>query len=302
VRQQFTGYERDDETDLDFAQARMYASNVGRFSSADALYIELRRLSDPQQRNLYSYTRNNPINLTDPRGLDIEVIGEAQDEYIWRLQQNLTFKISQNSKTGKVQIVDKDGNPLDKKALKQLEKSLKKAGKSTDNSAERELFKAITDTKHHAVIDTVNKSSGVFFGSFNGQGYNTVDMSDLAVLDNSSDNGGFTSAQVVGHETLEAYHSAVNQTTLANMGNSHFYANQFFPGLTPAANPNVVLTINNGNITHIQSNFSVQDKTSNATSTTLRIERQFVTPIPLNAIPSAGPPIPQHVVDVRRIP
>ncbi|MCV4690685.1 hypothetical protein OFC38_31525, partial [Escherichia coli] len=35
VRQKFTAYERDNETDLDFAQARMYSNNHGRFTSVD---------------------------------------------------------------------------------------------------------------------------------------------------------------------------------------------------------------------------------------------------------------------------
>jgi len=37
VRQKFTGYERDNETDLDFAQARYYANTQGRFTSVDPL-------------------------------------------------------------------------------------------------------------------------------------------------------------------------------------------------------------------------------------------------------------------------
>ena len=37
VRQQFTGYERDAETGLDFAQARYYSASCGRFTSPDPL-------------------------------------------------------------------------------------------------------------------------------------------------------------------------------------------------------------------------------------------------------------------------
>jgi len=39
IRKQFTGYERDTETGLDFAQARMYASFHGRFLSPDPLFL-----------------------------------------------------------------------------------------------------------------------------------------------------------------------------------------------------------------------------------------------------------------------
>ncbi len=37
IRQKFTGYERDAETGLDYAQARMYSSVQGRFTSADSV-------------------------------------------------------------------------------------------------------------------------------------------------------------------------------------------------------------------------------------------------------------------------
>ena len=37
VRQQFTGYERDAETGLDYARARYYSASCGRFTSPDPL-------------------------------------------------------------------------------------------------------------------------------------------------------------------------------------------------------------------------------------------------------------------------
>jgi RHS repeat-associated protein len=37
VRQKFTGYQKDDETGLDFAEARMYQNLYGRFSAVDPL-------------------------------------------------------------------------------------------------------------------------------------------------------------------------------------------------------------------------------------------------------------------------
>ncbi|KXK07351.1 MAG: cell well associated RhsD protein [Acidobacteria bacterium OLB17] len=39
IRKQFTSYERDTETDFDFAQARMYANRLGRFTSPDPLFF-----------------------------------------------------------------------------------------------------------------------------------------------------------------------------------------------------------------------------------------------------------------------
>jgi len=72
VRQKFTSYERDIETNLDFAQARYFNSGIGRFSSPD-YFVNDTHVSDPQSWNLYGYVRNNPLNLTDPLGKEAEV-------------------------------------------------------------------------------------------------------------------------------------------------------------------------------------------------------------------------------------
>jgi RHS repeat-associated protein len=61
----FTTYEHDDAAGLDYAMARYYDNSMGRFCSVDPLegFVE-----DPQSWNRYAYSRNNPVNLTDPSG------------------------------------------------------------------------------------------------------------------------------------------------------------------------------------------------------------------------------------------
>jgi RHS repeat-associated protein len=68
TKQKFTGKERDTETGLDYFGARYYSSAQGRFTSADPVIMTKDRLADPQQINLYAYTRNDPLNLLDPTG------------------------------------------------------------------------------------------------------------------------------------------------------------------------------------------------------------------------------------------
>jgi RHS repeat-associated protein len=85
LRKKFTGYERDDETGLDFAQARYYSSRQGRFLSPDeftggpdelfdfadiasdnpTFYAEI---EDPQSLNKYQYCYNSPLSNIDPDG------------------------------------------------------------------------------------------------------------------------------------------------------------------------------------------------------------------------------------------
>jgi RHS repeat-associated protein len=67
-RKKFTGYERDSETGLDFAQARYNSSTMGRFTSPDP-YSGSMSASHPQSFNRYAYVGNNPVNATDPTGL-----------------------------------------------------------------------------------------------------------------------------------------------------------------------------------------------------------------------------------------
>jgi RHS repeat-associated protein len=79
TRQRFTGYELDTETGLDFAQARYYGNGLGRFTGADPS-MESMILIVPQSWNRYTYCHNNPINLTDPSGLD--------PTYLWLINRS----------------------------------------------------------------------------------------------------------------------------------------------------------------------------------------------------------------------
>ncbi|RMG01753.1 MAG: hypothetical protein D6735_11320, partial [Acidobacteria bacterium] len=71
VRQKFTGYERDNESNLDFAEARFYSNQHGRFTSTDPIVIKKDRRVDPQRLNLYAYVRNNPFKFVDITGEDL---------------------------------------------------------------------------------------------------------------------------------------------------------------------------------------------------------------------------------------
>jgi len=68
IRQKFTGYQKDDETGLDFAEARMYQDLHGRFTAVDPL-LASGKSANPQTFNRFVYVLNNPLVLTDPNGL-----------------------------------------------------------------------------------------------------------------------------------------------------------------------------------------------------------------------------------------
>ncbi|MBI2677145.1 MAG: RHS repeat-associated core domain-containing protein, partial [Candidatus Koribacter versatilis] len=65
-RQKFTTYERDGESQLDYANARSFIPRLGRFLTADPLAGSI---GDPQTLGRYAYTAGDPINLSDPTGM-----------------------------------------------------------------------------------------------------------------------------------------------------------------------------------------------------------------------------------------
>jgi RHS repeat-associated protein len=70
IRQKFTGYQKDEETNLDFAEARMYENRHGRFTAVDPL-LASGKSATPQTFNRYVYMLNNPLLNTDPEGLQV---------------------------------------------------------------------------------------------------------------------------------------------------------------------------------------------------------------------------------------
>ncbi len=83
VRQKFTGYQKDNETSLDFAEARMYENRFGRFTAVDPL-LASGRSANPQSFNRFVYVGNNPMIRTDRYGLDwYEQIVNGVTSYRW---------------------------------------------------------------------------------------------------------------------------------------------------------------------------------------------------------------------------
>ena len=212
IRQQFTGKERDNETGLDYFDARYLASFQGRFTSPDPLSIEFNRLNDPQQLNNYSYCINNPFRHTDPTGLDITFNGLDADLLVDDLnhRKKAQFQVKRD-KSGLLQV---DG----------------KVDPSKLNKSERALYNAVTDTQHHAVIEGIGENKDVDFGSFGGErnpptpGTNYVDTSDMKLLRNADQT---SAGEAVGHEVMEAFSSAVNPSE--SYAQAHADASQYFP-------------------------------------------------------------------------
>jgi RHS repeat-associated protein len=88
-RSYFPGKERDAESGLDYFGARYYSNGLGRFTSGDPKIIGKQRMFDPQQWNMYSYVRNNPLIYVDPDGRELKMVvflegGKGNNTYTQR--------------------------------------------------------------------------------------------------------------------------------------------------------------------------------------------------------------------------
>jgi RHS repeat-associated protein len=107
VRKRFTSCERDEETRLDFAQARYLNSGLGRFSSPDYFGNDTHG-AEPQSWNLYEYARNNPLRYVDPSGKEVWVTFKGgDDKSVVKLRLEICIDEDGNETA---RLYDEDGN------------------------------------------------------------------------------------------------------------------------------------------------------------------------------------------------
>lgn len=200
IRKRFTGYERDGETGLDFAQARYYATQQGRFNSPD-LFLGSGRIVNPQTWNRYVYVLNNPLIFTDPTGLwewGDEAGGTDTDE---ELEKNRKHR-------------DRDVRRRAERALK-FRKNFRESLLSVQNAAKSDR---LTQSQRDSVARAANAYGSEGDGnnvivSFKGQGTGTgasVDgrQGDLIFANFSLGQDGNELAISIAHEGI---HVADNQ-------------------------------------------------------------------------------------------
>ena len=258
------------ESGLDNFGARYDSSSVGRFMSPDPLYIEAHRLADPQRLNLYAYARNNPVNFTDPTGLDVTLKCDTKENCTkavndFNNRKGAQFKV-ELGKDGKLQVVS-------------TEKGLSKA--------EGALLGAINDTQNHATINVAGNTGDASFGVHDSKGVNSVDLGNLSQLDAASNKGGLNSGDALAHEALDAYYSLSMGEEAADEAAAGLY-----PGLYgPTGNVN---SLN-------QFGTAVTGSTYNQAITngsgTERISIQYITPIPAIDLLGKTPAQRQGIAD-----
>ncbi|HBY62862.1 MAG TPA: hypothetical protein DEH78_23820, partial [Solibacterales bacterium] len=100
----FTGKERDGETGLDYFGARYMSAAQGGFTSPDPVMLSKQRMFDPQQWNMYAYSRNNPLSMIDPDGREVKVL---DDEALNRIRSTVPENLRSNIKLDNKGFIDK---------------------------------------------------------------------------------------------------------------------------------------------------------------------------------------------------
>ena len=132
VREKFATYERDAEIDLDFAQARVYDNQLGRFTSSDN-FLSSGRSEMPQSWNRYIYVLNCPLRFSDPLGLfewddtlkDDPKLDQAERDRRKRYRDKITAAIQNAKNIAKAAF---DAGKLTQKKLDKINNALNSYG------------------------------------------------------------------------------------------------------------------------------------------------------------------------------
>jgi RHS repeat-associated protein len=81
--EKFTGYFRDAETGNDYADQRYHLPGQGRFMAPDRAGLSAASPANPSSWNLYSYVGGDPVNRTDPRGMNDDGSDGCGPGFLW---------------------------------------------------------------------------------------------------------------------------------------------------------------------------------------------------------------------------
>ena len=132
--QKFTGKERDNETGLDYFQARYFSGAGGRFTSVDPENAS-GDPADPQSWNGYAYARNNPLLYVDPDGRYFIVCQSDGDCTTYAVDSEF-YRFLREEKLQFDPETDEDGNLLPTNIY------------SVDERGNRTLYGQATHTRH----------------------------------------------------------------------------------------------------------------------------------------------------------
>jgi RHS repeat-associated protein len=253
---------------LDYFGARYYSAPLGRFTSPDPLYIEARRLADPQQLNLYAYVRNNPLKLVDPTGMYIEFDCDTDANCAEALE------MFNNRSGGQFRVGFKDNR------LEILPESIN----GTLGNAEMALFDAINDIQTGGILQVRGNTGNASFGAFESPGVNSIDMGNLSKLDAAK--GSVNSGDIVAHEGLEAFYSS----STGNFRDAHNNVlRNGFPGFTQSGYDYIT---NGGVLFGDRTQFNISGGRGS-----MNVFTRIITPIPEQSLRGLSPAARESIIE-----
>ncbi|NJO01367.1 MAG: RHS repeat-associated core domain-containing protein [Bacteroidia bacterium] len=86
----YTGQQYDAATGLYSLRARWYDGGTGRFLTRDTYPLDVQ---NPVELNRYGYTANNPVNGTDPSGLNVITYGQTTDKITGKPRKQPAYQV-----------------------------------------------------------------------------------------------------------------------------------------------------------------------------------------------------------------
>ena len=266
IRKKFTGYERDGETDLDFAQARYHSSIHGRFQSPDPILISITRVVNPQIWNGYSYVGNNPLRFVDPLGLEKIQLNDTEEQIKKKKEAEKLKK--------EALIAEKNALKKSKAARADIEAKQKEIDGVNDtmSAMDRKMAATRVVQKMLDALDEVGERNGLQLSDFT--------VSTDPRKDYASEGQTFVN-KLVGSEAIAITDAAGAKMIIINAENS----SAFYSQITNFADPNSGLYVYKGAAIARHEQRHNQGGNENAAYTTERAVFNKFRPKFLNNLP-----------------
>jgi len=220
----FLDQKYDEQTGLNYLNARYYNSAIGRFISQDPVSLATpeKLLEDPQQLNFYSYARNNPITLSDPTGLKVELISRPVFDIGGHIIGSHVFWLVKPDRPDEINIdglasgtkeftmggYQSNSNPISNKLIKQIG--------TTETSKDKKWAFGGGSIMNSAVINPLDKQDDTQLINNLGKTYNDINLTGMnyrfagnyqGLYDGNSNNFAYTLGVKAGlKDQMDAFH------------------------------------------------------------------------------------------------
>ncbi|MCI0450272.1 MAG: hypothetical protein L0Y79_10900 [Chlorobi bacterium] len=141
IKYDYTGKERDAESNYDYFGARYYDGRIGRWGQVEPLLDEYFSWSP------YCYSLVNPILMKDVKGLDVYITGTDAIATVKALNESTTnnFFLAIDPQTGKVSVEGKGGNKAEQMLINAInDPNVQVNLKTTENNFEESEYGGLT--------------------------------------------------------------------------------------------------------------------------------------------------------------